>query len=73
MAKRSTTTMDDLERKIDRLQASLEKYETWESRFDDLMERKIFEVRTLSYVLLLITGVQLALTIGALYRQISGG
>lgn len=66
MAKGSVQdSLDNLEDKLDDLSNRLQAFEDFDENIERTIEAKVFELRTLAYVTLIIVSVLLAFVVGA--------
>jgi tetrahydromethanopterin S-methyltransferase subunit B len=56
--------VEDLEAKVDALAKSLREFESFEEKIDRTIEARVFEIKALAYVILIIVSVLLAFVIG---------
>ncbi|MCX6767932.1 MAG: hypothetical protein NTY90_04370 [Candidatus Micrarchaeota archaeon] len=61
-----------LDSKVDYLEGKLKEYEDAEEKIGRTVEEKVFEIKAVSYVTLIIAAVQLALILGAVVKLVLG-
>ena len=61
-----------MDSKLDKLGEKFKEYEDFEKRIDRTVEEKVFEIKAVAYMILIIVAVQLALVIGAVVKLVLG-
>lgn len=61
-----------LDSKLDAFEERFRKFEDFEERIDRAVEEKVFELKAIAYVILVIVAIQLALVIGAVVKLVFG-
>ena len=61
-----------LDAKLDSLSEKFKEYEDFEKKIDRTVEEKVFEIKAINYLILIIVAVQLALVIGAVVKLVLG-
>lgn len=61
-----------IDSKLDSLNGKFKEYEEFEKRIDKTVEEKVFEIKAVAYMILIIVAVQLALVIGAVVKLVLG-
>ncbi len=61
-----------IDSKLDDLADKFKKFEEFEEKIDRTVEEKVFEIKAVTYVILIIVAIQLALAIGAVVKLVLG-
>jgi len=73
MAKRDLAdTVEEIDEEVEALAKRLKSFEEFEERIDRTVEAKVFEIKALSYVILIIVSVLLAFVIGVSVKLFLG-
>jgi prefoldin subunit 5 len=64
--------LDILNKEIDGMKASVDDLAEFDEKVEKVIEDKVFEIKGLAYITLIISAVLLALVIGALLRAYAG-
>jgi len=73
MAKRDLAdTVEEIDEEVEALAKRLKSFEEFEERIDRTVEAKVFEIKALAYVILIIVSVLLAFVIGVSVKLFLG-
>lgn len=61
---------ETVEKKIEGLEKNLEEFKEMETKIEKIIEDKVYEIRTLAYLILIIVMIIFAIAVGAIAKSI---